>query len=290
MIVLNKKTNDFEYHINGKMIRRSKNRSKLEQTVIGLGYKLDQVTATHNIGEVIVKKSEFTVSERFEFITQFTKLAAKGVIPGLVITGDGGLGKTHTVLETMHSLKLKEDTIGTVDGDFVFIKGYSTPRNLYTSLYHNNGKIIIFDDCDSSFKDPIGANIFKAALDSYAKRIISWGAESKDDSVPSRFEFTGKVIFISNLTLDKFPQAILSRSMLVDLTLNQEEKLDRIEDVFMNETHYEKEDKMEVLAFIKKNVAKAKDLNIRSAFNIIKIKMAIGEGWEKPALYNFMVN
>jgi len=301
MIVLNSKTNEFEYHVNGKMVRRSKSRAKLEQTVREMGHDLSAVTSQS--GQVEVKKSEFTVNERFEFIAQFTKLAAKGVIPGLVITGDGGLGKTRTVLDTLEKMGLKEDAFGIdydeeddgeenegSDADYVFIKGYSTARNVYTSLYRNNGKIIIFDDCDSSFRDPIGSMIFKAALDSYDKRIISWGAESKDDTVPSRFLFTGKVIFISNLTMSKFPQAILSRSMLVDLTLTMEEKIERIQYIFQQETDYDQDDKIEVMHFLVKHQAKAKDLNVRSAFNILKIKKAIGKGWEKPALYNFTTN
>ena len=262
-----------------KIVMRSKDKSKLEAK---LGIKSEEVSVT--------VKSEFSVTERFEFIEKFTKLVAKGVIPSLVVTGSGGLGKTHTILNTLNEIGLKEDTIGEIDGDFVFIKGYTTPRNLYTTLYHNNGKVIVFDDCDSSFKDPIGANIFKAALDSSARRIISWGAESKDDEVPSRFEFIGKVIFISNLEMGKFPQAILSRSMLTDLTLNMEEKVERIEQIFKEEKNYEKDDKAEVLNFVKKNASKAKDLNIRSAFNILKIKVSLGEDWERAALYNFMLN
>ena len=262
-----------------KIVMRSKDKSKLEAK---LGIKSEEVSMT--------VKSEFSVTERFEFIEKFTKLVAKGVIPSLVVTGSGGLGKTHTILNTLNEIGLKEDTIGEIDGDFVFIKGYTTPRNLYTTLYHNNGKVIVFDDCDSSFKDPIGANIFKAALDSSARRIISWGAESKDDEVPSRFEFIGKVIFISNLEMGKFPQAILSRSMLTDLTLNMEEKVERIEQIFKEEKNYEKDDKAEVLNFVKKNASKAKDLNIRSAFNILKIKVSLGEDWERAALYNFMLN
>ncbi len=262
-----------------KIVMRSKDKSKLEAK---LGIKSEEVSVT--------VKSEFSVTERFEFIKKFTKLVAKGVIPSLVVTGSGGLGKTHTILNTLNEIGLKEDTIGEIDGDFVFIKGYTTPRNLYTTLYHNNGKVIVFDDCDSSFKDPIGANIFKAALDSSARRIISWGAESKDDEVPSRFEFIGKVIFISNLEMGKFPQAILSRSMLTDLTLNMEEKVERIEQIFKEEKNYEKDDKAEVLNFVKKNASKAKDLNIRSAFNILKIKVSLGEDWERAALYNFMLN
>ena len=286
-IIFNAKKNKFEGFVNGKVLVRAATEAKAK-SLLKSKHGIDASIA----GSVpaSVKKSEFTVKERFDFIGQFTKLAAKGVIPGLVVTGSGGLGKTHTVLDTLSGMGLKEDTIGEVDGDYVFIKGYTTPRNLYTTLYHNNVKVIVFDDCDSSFKDPIGANIFKAALDSYERRIISWGAESKDDEVPSRFEFNGKVIFISNMSIEKFPQAILSRSMLVDLTLNLEEKVERIESIFNTEKTFDKEDKVEVMAFIKNNMNKFKDLNIRSAMNTLKMKVAIGEGWERMALYSATIN
>jgi hypothetical protein len=157
-------------------------------------------------------------------------------------------------------------------------------------LFNNNGKIVIFDDCDSAFKDPISANILKGALDSNGKRIITWGAESRDESIPSRFEFYGKVIFISNLPLDKFPQAILSRSMLVDLTLTDIELVDRIEQVFSEDTDFDMDDKIETLDFIKRNASKFKDLNVRSAFNALKMKVALGEDWERAALYSATVN
>ena len=237
-----------------------------------------------------IAKSEFSVKERFDFIQEFTKLCARGVIPSLIITGSGGIGKTQVVMRTLSACSLIEDTIGEVDGDYVFVKGYSTARNLYTTLFNNNGKIIIFDDCDTAFKDPISANILKGALDSNGKRVITWGAESRDESIPSRFEFFGKVIFISNIDLNKFPQALLSRSMLVDLTLNGGEMIDRIAQVFEEETEYEAEDKSVCLDFIKRNAAKFKDLNVRSAFNALKMKVALGENWEKMALYSATVN
>jgi len=283
MIAFNSKKDLWTYTIDGKIVCRSKDKAKLERMVA------EKFGGTTTQLSVEVKKSEFTVAERFDFMAQFTKLAAKGVVPSLVVTGSGGLGKSHTVLNTLRDMGLKEDTIGTIDGDFVFVKGYSTPRNLYTTLFHENGKVIVLDDLDNIFRDPIGSNILKAALDSNGKRIISWGAESKDDGVPSRFEFTGSIIFISNLEMSKFPQSLLSRSMLVDLTLSTDEKIERIE-MILDETKCDDEDKKEVLDFIKKNANKAKDLNIRSALNLLKIKMAVGENWERICLYNFATN
>jgi replication-associated recombination protein RarA len=234
------------------------------------------------------EKCEFSVDERFQFIEQFVGMVKRKVMNSMIITGDGGLGKTYTVINTLKKLGLKEDTIGEYSGDFIVIKGYSTAKALYRTLWENNDKIIIFDDCDSIHRDPIGANILKGALDSEEKRIITWGAEfSEREELPNRFEFTGRVIFISNLPLMKFPQALLSRSMKVDLTLTTNEKVDRIAHVFQ-EVDADAFDKKLALDFVRKNAEKFTDLNVRSALNVLKLAKDIGEGWERIALYTVM--
>ena len=231
-------------------------------------------------------KPYFSVSDRFKFITQFTKLIASGKIKSFILTGDGGIGKTHTVLEGLKAKGLKEDTIGE-EGDFVFVRGYSTAKALYRLMFENNGKVLVFDDADSVHKDPIGANLLKAALGSEDKRIVHWGAEfAESESLPNRFEFLGKIIFISNLSQDKFPQALLSRSMRVDLSLSTGEKLERIKQVF-DEVKGDVAEKTEVMEFIDSYAEVATDLNIRSALGILKLKQDIGEDWKQIALYTF---
>ena len=236
--------------------------------------------------EVEKKKPYFSVADRFDFITKFTQLVASSKIKSFILTGDGGIGKTHTVLEGLKAKGLNEDTIGQ-EGDFVFIRGFSTAKNLYRLLWENNGKVIIFDDADSVHKDPIGANILKAALGSEDKRVISWGAEfGKDEELPNRFAYNGRIVFISNLSQSQFPQALLSRSMKVDLTLNTAEKIERIQQVFA-EIEGNVAEKAEVLAFVEDYAEIASDLNIRSVLNVLKLKRDIGKDWKRLALYNF---
>ena len=112
-------------------------------------------------------KETFSINERFEFLDDLTSMVVTGVTPSLVVTGPGGNGKTNSVKRTIKNNKLTEN-------DFIFIKGYSTPRGLYNTLYDNNGKLIIFDDCDSVLDDKTSKNILKSALDSYEERTISW--------------------------------------------------------------------------------------------------------------------
>jgi hypothetical protein len=136
--------------------------------------------------------NNFTINERFEFLEDLTSMVITGVTPSLVVTGGAGNGKTNCVKRTINDNQLK-------DSDFIFFKGYSTARGLYNTLYDNNGKLIIFDDCDSVLEDKVSQNILKSALDSYEDRTISWMSKlSKGDVYPTHFNFTGRIIFISN--------------------------------------------------------------------------------------------
>lgn len=237
---------------------------------------------------IVKPKPYFSVPERFDFISQFVKLLAGGRINSFILTGDAGLGKSYTVTESLKQKGLKEDTV-TDEGDFVVVKGYSTPKALFRLLFEHNGKVIVFDDCDQVFKDPIGSNILKAALDSADKRVITWGAEfPESEPLPNRFEFIGRVVFISNLQQKQFPQALLSRSMKVDLTLSTAEKIERINQV-LESLQVEVEEKNEVMEFIDEYAEVASELSIRSALSILKLKRDIGDDtWKKLALYNFV--
>jgi hypothetical protein len=237
-------------------------------------------------------KEYFSVEERFSFIEEFVGLCVRKVVPSVILTGSGGIGKTETVLRTLKKLGKKEDLYGVGDGeyssnggDFLVVKGFSTAKALYRTLWENNGKIIIFDDADSVHKDPIAANILKGALDSGERRVISWGAEfGSNEELPNRFEFYGQVIFISNLPLAKFPQALISRAVKVDLTLTTEEKVERIEYIF-TQIEGDKKEKAEVLAFVKKYADRFTDLNIRSALGILKLRQNCEANFERIALY-----
>jgi len=272
-------SNRWEGFVDGKKVTSSFDKAKVEAK-LGLNIQESQKT------EAAVY---FGINERFDFIQKFVKMVAKGISNSLIITGDGGLGKTHTVLETLGNMGYQEQSIGDLDGDFVVIKGFSTAKALYRDLFENNGKLIIFDDCDSVLKDPIAANILKGALDSYDKRVISWGAEFKDDSLPNRFEFVGRIIFISNMSMNRVPQAIVSRSLKCDVSMTTAEKVDRIEYVVMSDTfalNYDTQVKRDTVEFIRKHADKFGDLNIRSAMNIAKVRYHDDDGsWEKLALY-----
>ena len=164
----------------------------------------------------------------FSNLERLTKMVGRGIQPSLVLTGMAGVGKTHLVKETLKGMGLTESS------DFVHFKGRTTAAGLYITLYNNSNKIVVFDDCDSVFKDDDAVNILKAALDSYDTRRISYISSKplKDEfgnPLPSQFEFTGRIIFISNINQSKLDEAIRSRSFVADITMNTTQMFQRME-------------------------------------------------------------
>ena len=223
--------------------------------------------------------STFSINERFNFLNDLTKMVIYDVTPSLIVTGEGGLGKTHSVSQSI-------DITGLQDHEFVFFKGYSTARGLYNTLYDNNDKLIIFDDCDSVLEDKVAVNILKSALDSYETRTISWMARmNKNDEYPQHFDFTGRIIFISNKSKTSIDGAILSRSLTVDLTMTPDEKIERMTTILPNILpEYDDEVKAEALNFLNEN-KEGSNINMRTLIMVIKMANSNPDTWKSMASY-----
>lgn len=223
--------------------------------------------------------STFTINQRFEFLNNLTSMVIDGVTPSLIVTGEGGLGKTHSVTQAIKNTDM-------TDSDYVFFKGYSTARGLYNTLFDNNGKLIIFDDCDSVLEDKVALNILKSALDSYETRTISWMAKmNKNDVYPQQFNFTGRIIFISNKSKEDMNEAILSRSLTVDLTMTPNDKIERMGSILGSILpEYTLEAKTEALDFLK-TVKDEVSLNMRMLIMVTKMRSAYPSNWRDMAKY-----
>ena len=272
--------------INGKTVKRS-NLKHLEYVLKKAGKQpVSEPT-----------ESRFTINQRFGFLSDMVVMLAKGDQPSVVVTGPGGLGKSHTVTTTLRKAGLKDMSIlddyeigaQVPKNAFVVIKGYSTPKGLYRTLYENRNSIIVFDDCDSVLKDTVSLNLLKGALDSYSKRIISWRADIKDEDLPTSFEFKGRVIFISNMSSSQLDQAIISRSMSVDVTMTAVQKVERMrflvkEKDFMPD--FDLVSKNDALNLIDKLVDNVKELSLRTLIQVTKIRKSNpNNNWKELAEY-----
>lgn len=274
--------------VNGKTVKRSK-REHLEYVI--------RKATKESVDSAPVKESRFSINERFGFVSDMVAMLASGAQASVVVTGPGGLGKSFTVTKALadcglQDVSLLEDfAVGTVlktAKTFRVIKGYSTPKGLYRTLYENKDGVIVFDDCDSVLKDAVSLNLLKGALDSYSRRIISWRADIKDEDLPTSFEFKGRVIFISNLASSNIDQAIITRSMAVDLSMTNKQKIERMQHLlssgeFMPE--FDKTIKADAMSLIERLQDSVKELSLRTLIQVTKIRQSAGKNWANLAEY-----
>lgn len=260
----------------------------------------DEVTVEG--GEVVETQTiekEFSIGERFQMMEDYVDMVAQGQLASTLVTGEGGLGKSFTVMRQLLTSGLKDIASMEIGAKmfargYVVVKGYSTPKGLFRTLYENRNQIIVFDDCDSVLKDPTAVNLLKAALDSYETRWVTWNSEGGwggDDDLPRSFEFTGGVIFISNLPMSKIPQALRSRAMCADVGMTRAEIIERMETIVRSDEflpEFEQSHKLEALQFVAEHAYHplVQQLNLRSLVNVVKARRSKPDTWRRLGLYS----
>lgn len=241
------------------------------------------------------------VKQRFEFTANLVNMVAKGLTPSAIITGDSGLGKSYTVMQTLAKsglddvTEIAEDDVGADFQDEItplstyrVVKGFSTARGLYRTLYMNRNNLVVFDDCDSILRDQEALNILKGALDSYDRRTISWNTAFSSDGIPRTFTFNGGIIFISNLSRDRIDNAIKTRSMCVDLSMSTTQKIERMRDIAKSKGFYPQftyEVKQDSLKLIEQHAAKIRNLSLRTLVTVMKVRHNGQSDWQELATY-----
>jgi hypothetical protein len=280
----------YQATINGKVVKRTK-REHMDYVLRKAGMASNAVEAS------TPTESRFSINERFGFVTDMVTMLCKGAQASVVITGPGGLGKSYTVTRALEangftdvSILDAEFAIGAKipSNKFIVVKGHSTPKGLYRLLFENKDGVIVFDDCDSVLKDPVSLNLLKGALDSYDRRIISWRADIKDEDLPTTFEFKGRVVFISNLSSTQIDQAIITRSMAVDLTMTTQQKVERMRHImesgeFMPDA--DKQHKVDAITLVDLLQDRVKELSLRTLIQVVKIRSSAGANWRNLAEY-----
>lgn len=274
--------------VNGKVVVKSTSKYYVTKKVS------EMATAFQSAPAPVV--SEFGINERFGFVEQMVTMIADGTMPSAIITGEGGLGKSYTVMQSLDRAGLKNITdlasfeVGTklnLSKSYRVVKGFSTAKGLYRTLFESNGMTLVMDDVDSIFKFPDAVNLLKGALDSFSKRYISWMADMRDEDLPKSFEFTGRVIFISNMPLERIDQAIRTRAMVVDLTMTEDQKVERMEVISKSNEFLpdvSSKAKADALVFLKNNIGRVPNLSLRSLITVSKIANRGGD-WTKLARY-----
>jgi hypothetical protein len=194
---------------------------------VGDGYAKEAIAELGSSAtEHVIKKKD--VNARFALMGDFLRMLLNPSTPvrSLIIHGTGGTGKTYT-------LKSIAAEMGFTEGESYFIlSGKITAVEFYKFLYEHNADTVILDDIDSVFTDPTCLNFIKAGLDSTPPTIITYMSPVVSNAgLPDSFEFTGKIIFLTNLPLEAIAQPVRSRALPVNVVMTRDEVLERIEQV-----------------------------------------------------------
>jgi hypothetical protein len=241
------------------------------------------LTDTRTDAEILAE-----MEKRFSMVAKLTHTVCSGVVRALAIAGAPGVGKSHTVHSILKSTGVRHAIVG---GDI-------SPLGLYKIAYdyRNPGDVLVFDDSDAIFTDPVSANILKHICDSSESRTVGWYKESRvlaDDNIPNNFEFRGSVIFISNLDFEKIVQrggamaphvdAIRDRALYVDLLLHDKKSIfvwiqhvARKSKIFHREglTSEQGED---ILQWIETNIDRIPRLSFRTINKAAQLYLTMGE-------------
>ena len=291
-MIFNEEKNVYSVVLNDTVLCSRGDLANLERTwmynkkVIAAGVtKVTPIERTQT-GEVVVEETPqaptFSIEKRFGFYENFLNMVINGVNSSMIVTGKGGLGKSFVANKVLEEKGLEQDV------DYVVVKGYSTAKAMYRTLFENSDKVVIFDDCDSVLQDKVSLEILKTALDSYDKRIITWGSEGGfgENDLPTCFEFRGQVIFISNMPREKVNQALISRSLTVDLSMTKAEAIERMESILVDVLpEYPMSIKRDALEFLDANKEVCKDLNMRTLLKVSKVRSEFPLDWEDNAMY-----
>ena len=202
-------------------------------------------TYAHNsqLDELEANREKLTYEKQLADLENLIKMTASGASNALFIAGRGGIGKTYTVEKVLGD-------IGLQDGNGYFKNtGTASAAGIYSLLFKYQNDIVLFDDSDDALKDQEARNMFKAATDTKKVRKLVWNKMGKnvvepdeyedpqelidDGKIPRFFEFTGKIIFISNLKMDKLDPdgAIRTRAFMIEIDPTDIEIYDFMESI-----------------------------------------------------------
>lgn len=235
--------------------------------------------------------------ERFDILTEMTRAVKSGHVRAMIVSGPPGVGKSFGVEQVLEKDGIF-DTLGERKPRFEILKGAMSAIGLYAKLFEYSAEksVLVFDDCDSILLEDLSLNILKGALDSSAKRVISWNTDSRilrSEGIPDRFEFKGAAIFITNIKFEHVRSkklrdhlnALESRCHYIDLQMDTtREKMLRIKQIvgdgMLDRYEFEPVQKDEVVQFIVDNQDKLRELSLRMVLKVADLRKSFPLNWK----------
>ena len=216
------------------------------------------------------------------------QVATNSKTTSFILSGMAGIGKTYDVTHTLMDAGI----------EYQYFKGNSTPAGLYETLYKYRKELLVLDDMDDALTNNDTADMLKSVLDTSEKRVLDRRIKGYFDAVgltdeeaeeiykntgklPNRFEFIGSIIFITNLKEEEFDKAVYTRTLSLDVRLEQDDIINRIGSIMPHLlTDVSLMVRIETLEFVislfRTYVEKA-PLNIRTYYHCVNFRISNDE-------------
>lgn len=266
------------------------------------GVKEDQIfKIIKSRKEERAKEWGITVDDKWDaYALQLDMLFQLGRPKSLLAYGTGGVGKTYQLFDQAipgNQIRMYDDELDmtTEEYDAVKITGSVAMKDFWRLVVKNKDKVMIFDDCDNMWDNEAMANILKGMLDSTGDGTVRYGQAPKDEDgeqLPRQIKFTGKVIFISNLTRKEFTDRgmspiVDSRASAIDLSMTMDQTLEKL-DKIKYKMRFEN-DKGEPLEVSKEIRAKCVEF-LKDHKDDLRIEQVNGRTLGRLALLAYFVN
>ena len=240
------------------------------------------------------------IRKRFAMQEKLVDRVINGTVRSLVVSGPPGVGKSFNVekaLEPLMSGDANED--GTRSRGVRVLSGTVSVPGLIIAAWdtHQKGDVLVFDDCDDLFRDETGLNILKGILDTSQKRWVKYNKNATwmdDLGIPREFEYSGSVIFLSNIDFDLEIQrgsrlaphllAFIDRSLFLNLTLRTQDdflaRLDHLAAVMIKND----EEREAVMSFIREHAGRFHSLSGRLILHAYTAMKRYPNDWEDEIL------
>ena len=107
---------------------------------------------------------------------------------------------------------------------------------LFVEMYQSNGKVLLYDDADNVFLIKENKLLMKQAVDTKPVRPIKLASKlpyvnlgAKVGIIPKEFNYSGRMVIITNKSPGQIDDAILSRALLVDVDLTPTQFMSRLQ-------------------------------------------------------------
>ena len=241
------------------------------------------------------------IRSSFTMLDKAADSVAQGTMRGLIVSGPPGVGKSFGVEKQLEQIGL----FSTLADDCMYqiVTGCISAIGLYQLIWNGNGKgrVICFDDCDKLFWEEDAITILKGALNSGARRTISYNKESRvlaAEGIPKSFEVTAGIIFLTNLDFEnvKFTgrvgdglKALVSRCHYLDLEIGSvRDRILRIKQIvadgMLNLYNFQNDEENIIVDWVVDHKDEIRELSLRMVSKLADLVKSYGiNGWEEYA-------